>query len=282
MQTLYHFIHILLFYCGSMSPAWIEASTALRRGQAICSHVLIMTILLLFYSIFTVARAEEGKWLVLSDDLSHFQQPTGDWYLAGNVRLEEKSKNRLIGEPGRGILINGKNGITDNLVTKEEWSDVEIMLDFLIPAGSNSGVKLQSVYEIQIADTENSCKPTGSDCGGIYPRVEIETNPPNYRHIGGIAPLVNAAKAAGEWQTLEIVFRGPRFDETGRKKSNARFEKVFLNDKLIHENVEVPHPTEVSGASRNTSPDRCCSRPTTGQLRSATIRVRGLIGSELE
>jgi hypothetical protein len=193
---------------------------------------------------FATADTAGGGWIVLSDDLGQFQKPTGQWYVAGNACVDAKMPARLIGGPGKGVLIDGKDGVTDNLVTRDKWGDIEVSLDFLIPQNSNSGVKLHGVYEIQIADTWKVAKPTGNDCGGIYPRAELKTNPPKYYHIDeGIAPRVNAAKAPGEWQTLQIVFRAPRFDGTGRNVSHARFEKVLLNGKLIHDNVEVAHPT---------------------------------------
>jgi 3-keto-disaccharide hydrolase len=77
--------------------------------------------------------------------------------------------------------------------------------------------------------------------GGIYPRAEML---PRYHHIDeGIPPRTNAAKKAGEWQTLDIVFRAPRFDGEGKKIKNARFDKVVLNGQAIHEGVEVKTPT---------------------------------------
>jgi hypothetical protein len=111
----------------------------------------------------------------------------------------------------------------------------------MIPKQSNAGVKLMGRYEIQILDTHNAKKLSGDSCGGIYPRAEQE---PDYHHIDeGVPPRVNAAKPAGEWQSLEIEFIAPRFDMTGKKTSNAKFVRVVLNRKLIHENVEVSAPT---------------------------------------
>jgi hypothetical protein len=186
------------------------------------------------------AAGKDG-WTVLSDDLAAFQPPTGKWYIAGGAKISPKFDRRLVGEPGRGTLINGKIGVTNDLITRQQWGDAEVSLEFMIPRGSNSGVKLHGVYEVQIFDSWKVVKPTGEDCGGIYPRAELK---PYYHHIdGGIAPRLNAAKAPGEWQTLTIRFRAPRFDQQGRKILNARFEKVVLNGKLIHDNVEVAHPT---------------------------------------
>ena len=203
----------------------------------------LVGILLSHWLIIASASAKDD-WISLSDDLKSFRSPTGDWFEAGSVRVDPKDPKKLIGEPGRGILVNGKTGVTENLITSRQWGDVEVSLEFLVPSGSNSGVKLQGAYELQIRDSWGVTDLTGSDCGGIYPRAEFEHNPPKYYHIDkGIAPRVNAAKEPGQWQTLEIIFRAPRFDKKEHKTANARFVKVVLNGKLIHENVEVAHPT---------------------------------------
>jgi hypothetical protein len=195
----------------------------------------------LMFAASATAATAEGNWIVLSNDLKAWQEPVKEWYMAGSAQLDPNNDRRLTGDPGHGVLINGKEGRTQNLVTRRQWRDVEIQLEFMIPRGSNSGVKLEGVYEIQIFDSWQVAKPTGSDCGGIYPRAEAK---PTYHHIDeGIAPLTNAAKPPGEWQTLEIAFRAPRFDAKMEKVANARFEKVVLNGKLIHDHVEVLHPT---------------------------------------
>jgi len=188
-------------------------------------------------------KAEEESWIVLSDDLASWQAPTGQWFIAGGAAMDPANERRLTSQPGRGVMINGKEGVTENLVSRRQFGDVEVRLEFLVPRRSNSGVKLQGVYEIQIADTpaRDNAPPKGDDCGGIYPRATLG---PPYRHIdGGVPPRVRANKPAGEWQSLEIVFRSPRFAAAGQKTASARFEKVMLNGKLIHENVEVRYPT---------------------------------------
>jgi hypothetical protein len=97
------------------------------------------------------------------------------------------------------------------------------------------------LYEIQIVDSWGVRKPTGSDCGGIYPRAELK---PKYHHIDqGVPPRTNAAKRAGEWQTLDLIFLAPRFNAKGKKIRNARFVKVVLNGKVIHADVELKTPT---------------------------------------
>ncbi len=199
-------------------------------------------------------RADEG-WIELSSGPNAFdawQAPTGDWFVADNVQLDPKDSKRLTGTPGgHGILVDPK-GRTKNLVTKQKFTDLEVECDFLIAKKSNSGVKLMGLYEIQILDTHDAKELTGDSCGGIYPRAEEK---PKYHHIDdGVAPRVNAAKPAGEWQTLHIIFQAPRFDAAGKKTSNAKFIKVVLNDQVVHENVEVEYPTGAAWRLKKETP----------------------------
>lgn len=200
--------------------------------------------LMLLTSLALAGADTPPAWTDLSSGakpLELWQGPTGEWFLADSVGLDEKNPRLLIGKPGQGILVNGPKGRTNNLLTKQNYTDVEIQLEFLIAKRSNSGVKFNGLYEIQIVDSIDAKELTGDSCGGIYPRAEEQ---PKYHHIDkGVAPKVNAAKAAGEWQTLTAIFQSPRFDAEGKKTVNARFVKVTLNDKLIHENVEVLYPT---------------------------------------
>ena len=126
-------------------------------------------------------------------------------------------------------------------MTKEKFGDIEAHFEYLVPKGSNSGVKFEGLYEIQIFDSFGVAKPTASQNGGIYPRAELL---PKYRYLDeGVPPRVNASRPAGEWQTLDVVFLAPRFDGSGKKIQNGRFEKVVLNGQVIHEGVEVKTPT---------------------------------------
>jgi hypothetical protein len=191
-----------------------------------------------------VARAAERDWIDLSSGpkaLDAWQSPEKGWQLAGTVEMDPHKQRYLRFQRGEGILVNGTKGRAPDLLSKEKFTDVEVHVEFLIPKHSNSGVKLMGLYEIQIEDSHDVKKPRGSDCGGIYPRAEEE---PVYHHIdGGVPPRVNACRRAGEWQTLDIIFRAPRFDQRGKKTAHARFVKVVLNGELIHEDVEVRTPT---------------------------------------
>src|SRR5215203_4722863 len=110
---------------------------------------------------------------------------------------------------GRGRLM-ATSEANDPLVTRECFGDVEAHLEFMVPKGSNSGVKFEGVYEIQIFDSYGAKDVKASYSGGVYPRAELL---PRYHHIDeGYPPRVNASRPPGEWQTLDVVFRAPRFD----------------------------------------------------------------------
>jgi len=148
--------------------------------------------------------------------------------------------------PGALVLFDGKDAskwnnakVEDGVlmagaITKDTFQDFKLHVEFKIvpdPEGAkpqqqgNSGIYLQKRYEIQILDSFGR-EPTDHDCGAIY-RFK--------------APDANASKKAGEWQTYDITFRAPRFQE-GEKIEDARISLVH-NGVRIHNNVEVPNKT---------------------------------------
>jgi hypothetical protein len=188
------------------------------------------------------ASAGDKAWKdLLIKDLPAFEGPTTGWEEIEDVQLDAKNSRRFEAKEGKGAFYNGPKGNARNLFTKEKFGDLEVHLEFNVPKGSNSGIKFHGHYEVQIMDSFGKKKLDGSDCGGIYPRALLK---PKYHHIDdGIAPLVNACKEPGTWQTLDIVFRAPRFDKDGKKTANAKIVRALLNGKTIHENRELLTPT---------------------------------------
>ena len=167
--------------------------------------------------------------------------PDHTWEGVGEIELDPADDRCLWAKRGSGILLNSREGKTADLFSRAELGSCELYLEFCVPVKSNSGVYLLGQYEIQIVDSYGrpDDQLTYSSCGGIYARWNAETR----TAYDGHPPRTNAALPAGEWQSLDIVFRAPRFDDAGRKIANARFERVSLNDVLIHENVECTGPT---------------------------------------
>ncbi|MDR8392127.1 DUF1080 domain-containing protein [Aliifodinibius sp. S!AR15-10] len=99
---------------------------------------------------------------------------------------------------------NGKS-----LVTKKDYKDFEMLLDWKIEPGGDSGVYLRGTPQVQIWDiTEN---PVGS--GGLYN---------NQKNLS--EPLIPADNAIGEWNRMRIKMIGERVT-------------VHLNGQLVVPNV---------------------------------------------
>jgi hypothetical protein len=203
------------------------------------------------------------------NELSEFKPQAGNWQIVGDVLMnpsvdvhhtpikpientgkKKKSteQNTVVKEipkavtftSGKGILLNYNDDTKkDNLVTLFEHGDIDLELEVMIPKGSNSGLYLQGRYEVQLFDSWGVKNATFSDIGGIYRNWEKE---PGKIYMGK-APLSNACKAPGLWQSLKISFRAPKFDGSGKKIANAQFVSVELNGVKIHDHVEVPLPT---------------------------------------
>jgi hypothetical protein len=199
-------------------------------------------IALLLCSANAYALTDDG-WINLIGEkgFDHWRKPAGDWIHAGDAEPDPKNPARLLAKEGSDVILNGATGKARNLLTRQSFGDLEAHFEFKVPKGSNSGVKLEGLYEIQIHDSFGIATPKATHCGGVYPRAELL---PRYRYLDeGIPPRCNAARKAGEWQTLDLVFRAPRFDSGGKKTKNARFDKVVLNGQVIHEDVELKTPT---------------------------------------
>ena len=196
-----------------------------------------------------------GAWIELFDGASlkgwrgrtaRGQEADHRWRVVGDVRLRPDDERLLVGEPGPaggagGALLNGDDGRTADLYSELEHGDCELHVEFLVAAKSNSGVYLQGQYEVQVLDswgTPEAELKYGS-CGGIYARWIEESKTP----YDGAPPRTNASRRPGEWQTFDILFRAARFDGSGKKVANARFEQVTHNGVVIHEQVECTGPT---------------------------------------
>jgi hypothetical protein len=122
-----------------------------------------------------------------------------------------------------------------NIYTKEPFQDFTLHLEFNLPylpdrtgqSKANSGVKLHGLYEIQILDSlENPTYPAGG-CGSIYRQKD---------------PDKNVSRKPGEWQTYDITFRAPRFDEKPRVT-------LVWNGVKVHDNVEIKGITNAKAES---------------------------------
>jgi hypothetical protein len=242
------------------------------------AFVHILTVCIPFFLAVQGPATLQGQgWVSLIEDgnpLSEWRKPAGTWFEAGDAKPDPKDAKRLLPVDGRGVLINGPSGKTRNLLSASEFGDIEAHFEFMIPKGSNAGVKFQGLYEIQILDSHGKAKPSASDCGGIYPRAELL---PKYHYLDqGIPPRVNAARPFGQWQTLDVVFQAPRFDTDGKKIADARLLKVVLNGQVIHEDVALKTPTGHAWHNKEVARGPLLLQADHGPVAFRKIRVRPL------
>jgi len=209
-------------------------------------EIVMMIVLTAALVLGAKAAAQEGKPStsdevdLVGDDFSNWRGDTGEWAIVGEVFTSPEDEKLLASRPGTGIVVNGPTGRTKALVSKQEFGDVAAHVEFMVPKGSNSGVYFQGRYEIQVLDSWGVEKPTYTDCGGIYRRWDDSREPKGFE---GHPPRINAARPPGQWQTFDVVFRAPRFDDNGRKIARARFERVVHNGHVVHDNVLLNGPT---------------------------------------
>ena len=142
------------------------------------------------------------------------------------------------GSPARWKLGNGYFEVvpkSGQLYTREAFGDCQLHVEFAEPYPptgedqdrGNSGVFLHDLYEVQVLDSYQNKTYADGQAAAIY---------------GQFPPLVNAARPAGEWQSYDIVFHGPRFDATGKLTRRARMT-VLHNGVLVQDEVELSGPT---------------------------------------
>ncbi len=128
-----------------------------------------------------------------------------------------------------GVMVADKK----NIETKEQFGGaVQLHLEWRLPAGrevngqkgGNSGVFFMGIYEIQILQSHNNPTYPDGTAGAIY---------------GQYPPLVNATSVQGEWQSYDITFEPPIYQD-GKFAKPARVT-------VIHNGVVVQNATEFHG-----------------------------------
>jgi hypothetical protein len=138
---------------------------------------------------------------------------------------------------GDGILTVKKAKGIGNIQTKKTFRNFQLHVEWKIPenitgsgqARGNSGIFLASTgpnddgYELQVLDSYNNSTYVNGQAGAIY-----KENP----------PLVNPNRKPGEWQTYNIVWTAPTFNEDGSLKTPANVT-AFLNGVLVQNHFQL-------------------------------------------
>lgn len=129
--------------------------------------------------------------------------------------------------------INGTGG----LGSRKHFGDCQIHLEWMAPNSpadlakkdqgrGNSGVFIMGKYEVQVLDCYENTSYADGMTAALY---------------GQKPALANACRPAGEWQTYDIIFKAPRF-ENGQAVSPA-------NVTVLHNGVLVQNHEDFLGLS---------------------------------
>lgn len=182
----------------------------------------------------------EPKPKIVTPGATPQDAPSDAIVLFNGKNLDEWASTRDSSKPALWTVADGvltvKKG-TGNIQTKKTFTDYQLHVEWRIPtvitgsgqARGNSGVFLASAgpgdegYEIQVLDNYNNETYVNGQAGSIYKQY---------------IPLANACKKPGEWQTFDIVWTAPRFNDDGTVKSPARVTALH-NGVLVQNNVEL-------------------------------------------
>jgi hypothetical protein len=165
-------------------------------------------------------------------------------------------------------VIPGAGGI----VTRDSFGDVQLHVEWAAPLPAegesqergNSGVFLMGRYEVQVLDSYKNVTYPDGQAAAVY---------------GQFPPLVNASRRPGEWQTYDIIFHRPRFDEAGTVTQPARMT-VLHNGILVQDNVVLSGPT---AHQRRPPYEKHADRlPLSLQDHAARVRYRNIWVRDLE
>jgi hypothetical protein len=136
------------------------------------------------------------------------------------------------------LTVNKKYG---NIETKRKFTNYQLHIEWRVPASitgsgqarGNSGVFLASIgkgdagYELQVLDSYNNKTYVNGMAGSLYKQA---------------IPLANPGRKPGEWQTYDVVWTAPTFNDDGSVKTTAH-ATVFFNGVLVENNFELKGPT---------------------------------------
>ncbi len=154
---------------------------------------------------------------------------------------------------------------TGSMFTRDSFGDVQLHVEWATPAvvsgtsqgRGNSGVILMGRYEVQVLDMHNNRTYADGGAGSLY---------------GQWPPLVTAPRAPGEWQTYDIIFEAPRFEDG--KLAKPAFVTVFWNGVLAQHRQELVGSTSHRSEPKYTP--HAAELPLTLQDHSNPVRYRNV------
>lgn len=146
------------------------------------------------------------------------------------------------------VLIAGKGPIT----SKQEFGDCQIHVEWSAPVPAvgegqgrgNSGIFMMGIYELQVLDSYDNATYYDGQAGAIY-----KQHP----------PMVNAMRKPGQWNTYDIIWTAPKFDDEGKLLSPAYIT-------ALHNGVLIQNHFELKGDTPYNRPPRYNAHDATGPI----------------
>ena len=187
------------------------------------------------------------------------QAPSDAIVLFDGTDLSEWRSDRGNGEGEAKWKIIDKNYMevpkkAGGIRTIKEFGNCQLHVEWRTPTGldpkitgqkrSNSGVSIMDRYEVQVLDsyTDDNYKTNRTYADGQASAI-----------YGQNPPMVNACRKAGRWQSYDIIFLRPLFDESGKCIRKARIT-VIHNGVVVHNNLEIEGTTSHKRKARYGSP----------------------------
>ena len=147
------------------------------------------------------------------------------------------------GNPSKWVVKNGElvcvkgSGI---IKTKRKFNNFQLHIEWKTPlevsgdgqGRGNSGVFLQEQYEVQVLDSYNNLTYRHGQAGSLYKQH---------------APMVNVSRKPGEWQSYDIIYTAPTFNDDTTTYYTPPRVTVLHNGVLIQNNVSLRGPTVYVG-----------------------------------
>lgn len=138
------------------------------------------------------------------------------------------------------MTVNNKTG---DIQTVQNFGSIQLHLEWKSPAEvqgkgqsrGNSGVFLNGLYEVQVLDNNDNDTYVNGQVGSIYKQ-----------HV----PLAMASVPTGEWNTYDIIYHAPEFNDKGDKIKSGTIT-VLHNGVLVQDNVEIKGTTPYIGWPKN-------------------------------
>lgn len=169
------------------------------------------------------------------------------------ILFDDNTTNEFVHQEGQPLQWKVENGIMTverkglkSIKTKKTFGDCQLHLEFRCPKREgvkgqkygNSGIFIQSRYELQILNSYQNPTYVNGQCASIYKQS---------------APLVNVSKPPTEWQTYDVIYKAPVWDTDNNLISEA-YITVLHNGVLVQNNTKILGKTRYIGTAKYDKP----------------------------